>query len=357
MKRNFINFIVFAVLLIVATVACDRDKAVTSVTVEPETLELIAGERVSLNAKVEPTDAANRAVTWSSDNELVATVGMNGLVTAVDVGTAIITATTEDGGFTSTCTVTVIPLPDPVDPFESMVFVEGGTFTMGGTSGDELPTFQVRLSSYFISKYPVTQKEWRAIMRDNPSHFKGENLPVENVAWDDIELFLEALNKLYRPNDTVIKYRLATEAEWEYAARGGKLSNGYKFSGSNTVGEVAWYSGNSAIDNNPRLRQTHPVGTKVANELGIFDMSGNVWEWCSDWYGSYSDTTRTGYNATEGLFVNPQGPAVGVLRVARGGSWMDFEERCRVVARYGPTPPPNSFHLGFRIVLSAEPRR
>ncbi|NDV60133.1 formylglycine-generating enzyme family protein [Bacteroides sp. 519] len=217
-----------------------------------------------------------------------------------------------------------------------MIHVEGGTFTMGATSeqsGDsydwELPVHQVTLSSYSIGKYEVTQLQWKQVMGNNPSHFKGDNLPVENVSWDDVQEFISKLNAL-----TGKRYRLPTEAEWEYAARGGNKSQGYKYSGSHSISNVGWYTDNS---NNT----THAVGTKSPNELGIYDMSGNVWEWCADWYGAYSINAQT----------NPKGPATGGRRVLRGGSWSYIAGYCRVSYRDYFTPADRDSYLGFRLAL------
>ena len=217
-----------------------------------------------------------------------------------------------------------------------MVSVDGGTFTMGGTSeqgsdvwDDEKPPHQVTLSSYSIGKTEVTQALWKAVMGSNPSYSKGDNLPVEQVSWDDCQTFISKLNAL-----TGQKFRLPTEAEWEYAARGGNKSRGYKYSGSNTIGDVAWYDGNSGD-------KTHPVGTKAPNELGIYDMSGNVWEWCSDWFDNYSSASQT----------NPKGPTSGANRVDRGGSWISSARYCRVSARdYFSTVSLGS-NLGLRLAL------
>jgi formylglycine-generating enzyme required for sulfatase activity len=219
----------------------------------------------------------------------------------------------------------------------AMVFVEGGTFTMGCTTeqgsdcwSDESPTSSVTLSSYYIGKYEVTQRWWKEIMGSNPSYFTGDARPVERVSWNDVQEFITVLNQ--RTGKT---YRLPTEAEWEYAARGGNKSNGYKYSGSNTIGNVAWYSSNSGSS-------TKPVGGKSANELGIHDMSGNVWEWVNDWYESYSSEAKD----------NPTGPASGSYRVYRGGSWLFVARFCRVSFRYNFDPEFRDGNLGFRLVLS-----
>ncbi len=184
-----------------------------------------------------------------------------------------------------------------------MIRVDGGTFTMGATSeqgsdagGREKPTHQVTLSTYYIGETEVTQALWEAVMGSNPSYFEGADRPVEQVSWNDCKAFIRKLNSLTGKN-----FRLPTEAEWEYAARGGNKSQGYKYSGSNSLGNVAWYSDNSG-------HETHPVKLKSPNELGLYDMSGNVWEWCQDWYGSYSSSSQT----------NPTGTASGSNRVCRG---------------------------------------
>ena len=216
----------------------------------------------------------------------------------------------------------------------NMVRVDGGTFTMGATSeqgseaeSDEKPAHQVTLSSFSIGKYEVTQEEWEAVMGSNPSYFKGKKLPVENVSWDDCQKFIRKLNQL-----TGKHFRLPTEAEWEYAARGGNKSRGYKYPGGNDIGSVAWYSGNSGS-------MTHDVGQKQANELGLYDLSGNVWEWCQDWYGDYSSSSQT----------NPTGSSSGSYRVYRGGSWIDDAGYCRVSNRSGGTPVYRGNGLGLRL--------
>ena len=218
-----------------------------------------------------------------------------------------------------------------------MVKVEAGTFMMGATSemkdpsSDEKPLHQVTLTNdYYMGKYEVTQALWRAVMGSNPSYFKGDNLPVEKVSWKNCQKFISKLNKM-----TGRKFRLPTEAEWEYAARGGKRSRGYQYSGNSNISNVAWYDGNSGS-------KPHPVGTKQANELGIYDMSGNVYEWCSDWYGSYSSSSQT----------NPTGSDSGVCRVCRGGCWSGKARRCCLSCRFDCTPGYRfSFH-GLRLALS-----
>ena len=217
-----------------------------------------------------------------------------------------------------------------------MVYVSGGTFTMGATSeqgsdasNNEKPAHSVTLSGYYIGKYEVTQELWNAVMGSNLSYFKGDNLPV-CVSWNDVQEFLRKLNAMTGKN-----YRLPTEAEWEFAARGGNSSRGYKYSGSNNIDDVAWYNGNSGD-------RTHAVGTKSPNELGIYDMSGNVWEWCQDWYGrSYSSSSQR----------NPKGPNSGPNRVIRGGGWLYSARNCRVSCRDYYSPNCWCNYLGFRLAL------
>ena len=220
-------------------------------------------------------------------------------------------------------------------PFD-MIMVEGGTFTMGATSeqgndayDDEKPAHQVTLSDYYIGETEVTQALWQAVMGSNPSHFKGNSNPVESVSWNDCQEFIRKLNSL-----TGRTFRLPTEAEWEYAARGGNESKGCKYSGSNSIDNVAWYKSNSSS-------KTHAVKTKSPNELGIYDMSGNVHEWCQDWYGSYISNAQT----------NPKGPSDGSHRVLRGGSWRSDARLCRVSNRGRYSPDRMDNYFGLRLVL------
>jgi formylglycine-generating enzyme required for sulfatase activity len=166
-------------------------------------------------------------------------------------------------------------------------------------------------------------------MGGNPSNFKGDNLPVENVSWEDVRTFISKLNEV-----TGKKYRLPTEAEWEYACRGGNKSSQYKYSGSSDLDLVGWYSYNSES-------KTHPVGKMIPNELSIYDMNGNVWEWCSDWASDYSSQAQT----------NPQGPGTGTCRIIRGGSYLSDYLKCRVSFRSSANPNECSNEIGFRIVL------
>ena len=216
-----------------------------------------------------------------------------------------------------------------------MIAVEGGTFTMGATEEqgsdvdrDESPTHQVTLSSYMIGKTEVTQELWEAVMGSNPSSSKGSNLPVEQVSWEDCQTFIRKLNAL-----TGKTFRLPTEAEWEFAARGGINSQGYKYSGSNTIYDVAWFFYNTGT--------TRTVATKTPNELGIYDMSGNVFEWCNDWYGSYTSASQT----------NPIGPDSGSDRVYRGGSWCNGAGYCHVSIRNRNYPTHSNIDLGLRLAL------
>ena len=219
----------------------------------------------------------------------------------------------------------------------TMIAVEGGTFQMGATSeqgsdayDSEKPVHSVTLSDYYIGETEVTQELWTAVMGNNPSWYSGNpQRPVEQVSWNACQEFIKKLNQLTGKN-----FRLPTEAEWEYAARGGKKSKGYKYSGSNTIDDVAWYKNNSGS-------KTHDVKTKQANELGIYDMSGNVWEWCQDWYGSYSSSSQ----------ANPTGPSSGSSRVLRGGSWGGNARDCRVSNRGSNFPDSRNNYNGFRLVL------
>ncbi|MDE6112253.1 MAG: formylglycine-generating enzyme family protein, partial [Bacteroidales bacterium] len=241
-----------------------------------------------------------------------------------------------------------------------MVAVEGGTFSMGATSeqgddagSDEKPVHSVTLDGFYIGAFEVTQSQWAAVMgttieqqrekaseywgEDVPLYGEGDKYPMYYVSWEEAQSFCEKLSQ-----KTGKTYRLPTESEWEYAARGGNKSDGTKYAGSNTIGDVAWFGyyddGTTGNDNNT----THPVGQKKPNGLGIYDMSGNVWEWCSDWYDSdyYSSSPS----------VNPQGPSSGSYRVLRGGGWYGSAQYCRVSFRDYDTPGNRRYNVGFRVV-------
>lgn len=239
-----------------------------------------------------------------------------------------------------------VPRPDRPRSGLEMVPVQGGTFYMGTSDGnntdysDEKPAHLVTLSGFQIGRYEVTQADWREIMGEDPPElgFPGcDDCPVEGVSWNDVRDFLKKLNAKYPGKN----YRLPTEAEWEYAALGGHrmpkdAAQMTQYSGGNDIGKVAWYSDNSGY-------KTHPVGGKAPNALGLYDMSGNVWEWCGDWYGDYTEEAQT----------NPTGPKTGSNRVARGGSWGSGAGNCRVSYRGGWRPVSRNNNLGFRVASSS----
>lgn len=264
------------------------------------------------------------------------------------------------------------PVYTPPSAQHDMVYVEGGSFMMGsnGYYDDETPVHKVTVSSFWIGKYEVTQAEWKEVMGSNPSYWKGDRLPVEKVSWYaaikycNLRSLAEGLTPCYSISgitspsnwgpvptenrnstwDAVVcdfnanGYRLPTEAEWEYAARGGVRSIGYDYSGSNNLGSVAWYTDNSDS-------KTHAVGTKDPNELGIYDMSGNVWEWCWDWKANYSSSPQD----------NPTGPNKGSYRLLRGGSWYGSATYCRVAYRDYDNPYVGYFYyVGFRLCRTAK---
>ena len=210
-----------------------------------------------------------------------------------------------------------------------MITIEGGSFIMGSEDGDkdEKPIHEVNLSTFQLAKTPITQKQWEKVMGKNPSYFTGcPDCPVEKVSWNDTQEFLQKLNQ-----QTGQSFHLPTEAQWEFAARGGNLSKGYSYAGGNDPNEVAWHSKNAGY-------KTHPVGQKKPNELGLYDMSGNVWEWCQDWYDSYPSGPQT----------DPIGPTSGDKRVIRGGSWLRYASVLRVAYRGRWYPDRGDDYIGFR---------
>lgn len=254
-------------------------------------------------------------------------------------------------------------LPFTIDGHSfDMLLVQGGAFHMGSDKtadpvafDDEQPQHKVTVSDYYMGQFPVTQALWKAVMgaANNPSFFTGDQKPVELVSWNDIvtgdpasnmPAFLETLNektKISRPPG--LTFRLPTEAEWEYAARGGRASKGYRYAGSDKLLEVGWFDNNSH-------GETKPVGLLAPNELGLYDMSGNVWEWCTDWFDSNYYSQCAEQDAVE----NPHGPAQGTGRVYRGGGWLNIARICRAANR-GHWRPDHRLHgFGFRLALSLQ---
>ena len=277
------------------------------------------------------------------------TIDQNGLFSGGMAGDCTVRASLRDINnkmIWESVTVT-IKAPTLDDILGDMTLVRGGTFTMGCTlehesdcSSLEKPAHKVTLSDFYIGKYEVTQFVWKQMMgiNYNPAgNTNGDNYPVENVSWDDVQVFLERLN-----DRTGKSYRLPTEAEWEYAARGGNQSSGYIYSGSDNLDDVGWYEDNSEDKAHP-VGTTHPVGMKKANELGIYDMSGNVDEWVNDWSGNYNDSTQS----------NPTGPESGSARVVRGGSARRSDEAARVFSRGGYSSENFNPSLGLRLAITS----
>ena len=217
-----------------------------------------------------------------------------------------------------------------------MVLVEGGTFMMGSSDGlgDQKPPHLVTLSSFYISQFLVTQHQWQSVMSTNPCKIVGNNLPVVSVSWSDVQEFLKTLN-----SKTDRHYRLPTEAEWEFAARGGIESRGFKYAGSDNLDEVAWYAENSHFKH-------HDVGLKLPNELGIYDMLGNIHEWCNDWHCSdyYKNSAQ----------VDPKGPDKKTFRILRGGSRYSISKFCQITVRFVDIPDSHHDVIGFRLAHDFE---
>jgi len=228
----------------------------------------------------------------------------------------------------------------PKMPHSEMVFVKGGSFRMGSDDedalGSEKPIHTITVPDFYIGKYPVTQAIWEKVMNNNPSYYKGKNRPVEQVSWNTIiQEFLPKLKEL-----TGKEYNLPSEAIWEYAAKGGTLSKEYKYAGSNDLNGVGWYNDNSH-------QETKPVGLKAPNELDLYDMNGNVWEWCLDhWHNTYDNAPN---DANAWVDVNAE---KGKSRVIRGGSWSLIQRNCRPSYRFNNHPDFAFNFIGFRLVFS-----
>jgi len=217
-----------------------------------------------------------------------------------------------------------------------MIKVEGGIFKMGSNEYTyEKPIHQIELNTFYLAEFSMTQELYQCIMGDNPSYFRGKDRPVEVVSWDDAQECIRQLNTLSEVEE--LEYRLPTEAEWEYAAKGGNKSKENKYSGSDDITKVAWYNENS-------YEETRPIGLLKKNELGIYDMSGNVWEWCGDWYN------RRYYQKSEKK--NPKGPIKGSFRVLRGGGWNNNPNNCCSSYRLNNAPMLSFSDVGFRLALS-----
>ena len=280
---------------------------------------------------------------YATDRKIIAiSEGQTASITGTLASYAVASSSSNASGYSSGSSsmasgsnTIFIPVKDGISI--EMVKIEAGTFMMGATSEmknpdiDEKPVHQVTLTNdYYMGKYEVTQALWEAVMGSNPSKYKGDNLPVESVSWNDCQEFISRLNSL-----TGRKFRLPTEAEWEYAARGGKKSRSYQYSGSSNISDVAWYDENCGST-------TRAVGIKRPNELGIYDMSGNVWEWCHDWYSSYSSLSQ----------MNPIGAISGACRVRRGGSWDNSVWYSRSSSRSYDTSDYSRINLGLRLALT-----
>ena len=312
--------------------------SVESIAIDHESANLAVGSTLTLTASIYPENVPNAVISWSSSNTSVATV-VNGVVTAKTAGQCDIIATCQ--GVSATCHITVIDAnTDGIFTVNGvsfeMVAVEGGTFKMGAlntspdTSTSCKPQHDVTVDGFSIGKTEVTQELWLAVMGTNPSLNKGDlQRPVEYITWNDCQTFLSKLNEM-----TGMNFRLPTEAEWEYAARGGKYSHGYKYAGGDKIDEVAWVSFVSG-------GTSHPVAQLKPNELGLYDMSGNVREWVQDWFSAYTSAPQ----------VNPTGPATGSLKVFRGGSYETTYKECFVTYRYMREVTFRQSYLGLRLAL------
>ena len=308
--------------------------SVAAIEIAPSRASLQVGDTRQLRATLKDADGnqlSGRSVEWTSSNTSVASVSQAGVVAGLREGSATITAKSEAAQGTARVRVSPAPRTEtPPQGIPNIAFVQipVGNFQMGSTNGDddEQPVHTVRLSSFSMSATEVTQGQWKAVMGDNPSYFEGEDLPVEQVSWDDVQTFIRRLNTLQGCRRC---YRLPTEAEWEYAARAGTTGD---YAGD--LDAMGWYVENSG-------RKTHPVRQKRRNAWGLYDMHGNVWEWVADWYG---------HRYPSGTVTDPTGPETGSRRVSRGGSWGHTAGSARSADRGNVPPGFRDSYLGFRLV-------
>jgi uncharacterized repeat protein (TIGR02543 family) len=339
-----------SVVLYAKWLKVDKTIAVESISLNPSSAEIVLYGTKKISTTIQPENATNKRVIWKSSKAVVAKVDSSGTVYGLTSGVAIITVTSADGGFSDSCLVTV------KDSRMKSVVINGATFKMGKDSTGWVsvsPMHNVTLSSYCIGKYEVTQLQYAQVMGSNPAYLYGvgDSFPVYNVSWFDAVDFcnelsgIDGLEQVYMVSGNEITadyskngWRLPTEAEWEYAAYGNASSYNYEYSGSNNASTVAWYDSNSGS-------MTHAIGTKKPNEFGIYDMSGNVEEWCWDWDGSYSSEAQ----------VNPLGPSTGVYnnhRIKRGGNWYAPIDYCCTYVRASSSPSFTNRCIGFRVVRS-----
>jgi formylglycine-generating enzyme required for sulfatase activity len=317
--------------------------AAPQITITPTNADVRTGNTVQFSADVTIPfgQPQNQEPVWEVDG-VCGTINQNGLFSAAIAGNCTVRSSLRDHNNRRITESVVVRItnPTPDDVLEDMVEVTGGTFTRGCPAGQArdcpyiaIPAHTVTLDTFYIGKHAVTQLLWGQIMgiNMNPSRNRGNNLPVENVSWDEVQRFIERLNERTGRN-----YRLPTEAEWEYAARGGNQSRGYTYSGSNFLDDVGWYGDNSD-------GKTQPVAMKQPNELGLYDMSGNVDEWVSDRFGFYGGDSLN----------NPTGPVSGSSRVVRGGSSARDDEAARVFSRGGLLPGSPNPYIGFRLVTTS----
>ena len=314
---------------------------IQSIALSADYLTMDVDEVITLDVELSPDNLDQVPLVWTSTNNAVATVS-NGHIKAVAPGVCDIIVSYKDKK--ASCQVAVLKRVDVNGVSFYMLPVRGGSFMMGavlgqlGSNVNEKPQHKVTISDYMIGVTEVTQELWQAVMGNTPGHFKGyPKHPVDNVSWSDCEIFINALNEL-----TGLIFHLPTEAQWEYAARGGNRSEDYIFAGSNTLMPVGWYVSNSANmgEGHPDYG-THDVATKNPNELNLYDMCGNVNEWCYDWYITYTADPQT----------NPVGPTNGAHKVFRGGSWNDKAASCRITFRYPQTVSYKSDRMGLRLAL------